>query len=126
MLEEMRQAAALGMAALYVREESGGAGLTRAVGSLLGLSGPVLSGVYAGALTNTPATPLRSASRTNTTNASSPGTSNRPRAAEIATVRTSVPQTGTSKSDPQIKPHRDFHKKKTYKRLLFFVSGKSG
>ena len=28
-LEEMRQAAALGMAALYVREESGGAGLTR-------------------------------------------------------------------------------------------------
>ena len=28
-LEEMRQAAALGMAALYVREESGGAGLSR-------------------------------------------------------------------------------------------------
>jgi alkylation response protein AidB-like acyl-CoA dehydrogenase len=28
-IEEMRQAAALGMAALYVREESGGAGLTR-------------------------------------------------------------------------------------------------
>src|ERR687893_3206409 len=28
-VEEMRQAAALGMAALYVREESGGAGLTR-------------------------------------------------------------------------------------------------
>ena len=28
-VEEMREAAALGMAALYVREESGGAGLTR-------------------------------------------------------------------------------------------------
>ena len=32
-----------------------GAGVTVAAGSLFGLSGPVLSGVYAGALTNTPA-----------------------------------------------------------------------
>ncbi len=33
----------------------GGAALTLGVGHLLGLSGPVLSGVYAGSLTNTPA-----------------------------------------------------------------------
>ena len=33
----------------------GAAGVTVAIGHLLGLSGPVLSGVFAGALTNTPA-----------------------------------------------------------------------
>ena len=33
----------------------GGAGVTLGVGHLLGLSGPVLSGVFAGSLTNTPA-----------------------------------------------------------------------